>query len=63
MSNGENTMKVQSTTMLLVIFGVVLSQSGAGINFAGMPLWKLLLSLGLGSWMIYNGSNIMRLIG
>ncbi|MFB6145711.1 MAG: hypothetical protein ABEJ99_04375 [Candidatus Nanohaloarchaea archaeon] len=56
-------MKVQSTTMLLIIFGVVLSQSGVGINFGGMALWKLLLGLGLGSWMIYNGSNIARLLG
>lgn len=49
--------------MLLVIFGVALSQTGAGINFGGMPLWKLLLGLGLGSWMIYNGANIARLLG
>jgi hypothetical protein len=56
-------MKFQSITMMLIVFGVGLSQTGVPIDFAGMSLWKLLLGLGLGSWAIYNGSNIMRLVG
>ena len=49
--------------MLLVVAGIALSQSGVSTTFAGMSLWKFLLGLGLGSWAIYNGSNIMRLVG
>ena len=49
--------------MLLVIAGIALSQSGVGTTFANFELWKLLLGLGLGSWAIYNGSNIARLVG
>jgi hypothetical protein len=56
-------MKFQSTTMLLIVAGIGLSQASVATSFGGFPLWELLLALGLGSWFIYNGSNIIRLLG
>jgi hypothetical protein len=50
--------------MFLVVAGVVLAAiGGTGQTMAGMPLWKFLLSLGIGAWILYNIPNILRQFG
>lgn len=54
-------MKIQSTLMFLVVAGVGLAATGTtGLTMYGMPLWKFLLQLGIGAWVLYNIPNILR---
>jgi len=54
-------MKIQSTLMFLVVAGVGLAYTGpTGLRVMGMPLWRFLLTLGIGAWVLYNIPNILQ---
>lgn len=52
---------IKSTLMFLVVAGVFIAYSGpTGLYVMDYPLWKFLLGLGLGAWVLYNIPNIAR---